>query len=421
MPYQIVEQGGLYYVQNTVTKKKINGKGYPNRAKALTLQQALYANVPEARQAAATAPKPYGNVTYADPKNGKYPIDSEEHVRAAWSYINVAKNAAKYPLNGVTLDSVKSKIRGAMKRHGVKESAFAIMPTLMPSDVIPLDDLFDCPACDGGIAPDGSVCKDCAGTGQLLVHPDVITATAFVLEGQNGNMFLTGPATDVVSHFSEKAATNTDFMYLRGRYVEADSPNRNLAMWSSKDLQLGQPTVAGGPLNWLHEERHIIGAIMDSRLVGSRATAGDQIGTHIEVAAAIWPFIYPQEARAIEAASANRQCWLSMECVSREVQCLDTPGRPGCGETFPYEVTVGANSRACAHLMGRTSVRRFIDPRFLGGGVILPPKRPGWAHADATVMRHAAEQVERQAAAQEGLDEEEAREMVAAILQWSAA
>lgn len=62
-------------------------------------------------------PKPYGNVPYADPKNGKYPID-RAHVKAAWAYINQAKNAAKYPLNGVSLASVKARIRAAMKKFG---------------------------------------------------------------------------------------------------------------------------------------------------------------------------------------------------------------------------------------------------------------------------------------------------------------
>ena len=38
----------------------------------------------------------YGDVQFADPTNHKYPIDSEEHVRAAWSYINHKDNAAKY-------------------------------------------------------------------------------------------------------------------------------------------------------------------------------------------------------------------------------------------------------------------------------------------------------------------------------------
>lgn len=63
--------------------------------------------------------KPYGDVKYADPKNGKYPIDTEKHVRAAWAYINVPENAAKYPLNGVTVSQVKARIRAAMKKLGI--------------------------------------------------------------------------------------------------------------------------------------------------------------------------------------------------------------------------------------------------------------------------------------------------------------
>lgn len=54
---------------------------------------------------------------YADPKNKKYPIDSE-HVQAAWSYINMPKNASQYPLNGVTLSEVKARIKAAMQKHG---------------------------------------------------------------------------------------------------------------------------------------------------------------------------------------------------------------------------------------------------------------------------------------------------------------
>ena len=69
-----------------------------------------------------TKAKPYGDVTYADPKNGKYPVDTEEHARAAWSYINMPKNAAKYPLNGVSLSEVKDRIRAACKKFGIDTS-----------------------------------------------------------------------------------------------------------------------------------------------------------------------------------------------------------------------------------------------------------------------------------------------------------
>jgi HK97 family phage prohead protease len=76
-------------------------------------------------RATAPVPKtaPYGNVAYADPKNKKYPVDTKAHAKAAWAYINMPKNAAKYPLNGVTLASVKAKIMAACKKFGIETNA----------------------------------------------------------------------------------------------------------------------------------------------------------------------------------------------------------------------------------------------------------------------------------------------------------
>lgn len=71
------------------------------------------------------AKEPYGDVTYADPgyqadKKKRYPLDSEQHVKAAWSYINVPKNAAKYSSN--QLARIKGKIKSAAKKYGIKIS-----------------------------------------------------------------------------------------------------------------------------------------------------------------------------------------------------------------------------------------------------------------------------------------------------------
>lgn len=60
---------------------------------------------------------------YADPKNKKYPIDTAARVRSALSYISNSKNASVYPLNGVTLASVKAKIMAAAKKFGIETSA----------------------------------------------------------------------------------------------------------------------------------------------------------------------------------------------------------------------------------------------------------------------------------------------------------
>jgi HK97 family phage prohead protease len=76
------------------------------------------------------APKPYGNVKYADPKNGKYPVDTAAHAKAAWSYINQSDNAAQYPMNGVTLAEVKSRIMAACKKFGIQVSESNSRPRL---------------------------------------------------------------------------------------------------------------------------------------------------------------------------------------------------------------------------------------------------------------------------------------------------
>lgn len=63
----------------------------------------------------------YGDVTFADPTNHKYPIDTPEHVRAAWSYINHKDNAAKYDRDEVK--AIKNRIKRAAKKHGVEIEA----------------------------------------------------------------------------------------------------------------------------------------------------------------------------------------------------------------------------------------------------------------------------------------------------------
>ena len=74
---------------------------------------------------AADDKKPYGDVKYADPgyKEGvkRYPIDTEAHARAAWSYINMPKNQSGY--SSEELASIKGRIKAALKRFGVDRVA----------------------------------------------------------------------------------------------------------------------------------------------------------------------------------------------------------------------------------------------------------------------------------------------------------
>jgi hypothetical protein len=60
----------------------------------------------------------YGDVEFADTVNHKYPIDTPEHVRAAWSYINHKDNAAKYDRDEVK--TIKERIKRAARKHDVE-------------------------------------------------------------------------------------------------------------------------------------------------------------------------------------------------------------------------------------------------------------------------------------------------------------
>lgn len=51
---------------------------------------------------------------FADTKNKKYKLDSEEQIRAAWSYVNMPKNAGKY--SAKDLQTIKDRIIAAWKK-----------------------------------------------------------------------------------------------------------------------------------------------------------------------------------------------------------------------------------------------------------------------------------------------------------------
>jgi hypothetical protein len=150
------------------------------------------------------------------------------------------------------------------------------------------------------------------------------TRTAGVVDGLDGSEF--------AEHFRREMSATGPHLWVSGRYVGAEKANSNGAYWSTSDLQSGEASVAHGPVNWLHEERHVIGAIAGSRFVDREVADAAGLNPHIVALAAVWPWLYPGEARLIEQASEAGSLWFSMECVSREVACIDE----SCGKSLPY-------------------------------------------------------------------------------------
>lgn len=246
--------------------------------------------------------------------------------------------------------------------------------------------------------------------------PEKPTASAFMVENHETNRVVI--ATPIVA---ETAKFNADDFLLkfRGRLVEAETANSNGAFWSQGDLEFGLPSVAHGPLNWGHDPAAIIGTLVDPLLV-SAERAAEGIGPHIQTGAVVWAFLFREKARALANFIDAGQAWFSMECVSNEIACV---GPNGCGAVMPYVDAQTRSGVACEHVKERASHRRFVDPVFQGAAVIVPPQAPGWRDANITSMglqQDAQAQVEAADLHLPGLADDEARQMVASILQWSA-
>ena len=97
------------------------GGGFTNRPIAKGLVPINFSELFEVKAKAFANKKPYGDVKYADPgyqKDGvkRYPLDTEKHIRAAWSYINVPSNAKKYTSSQVS--SIKARENSYTMRSG---------------------------------------------------------------------------------------------------------------------------------------------------------------------------------------------------------------------------------------------------------------------------------------------------------------
>lgn len=76
---------------------------------------------PEEQKGAPKSPPkgyPESKSKYADPVNFKYPIDTEEHVRAALAYIGQARNRKKYEAK--ELAYIETRIHAAAKKFGIE-------------------------------------------------------------------------------------------------------------------------------------------------------------------------------------------------------------------------------------------------------------------------------------------------------------
>lgn len=108
-------------VNNIMDKFRGDVEQYVKTVKSLTVDEVIAKakkrkDVSEADK--KHAEKEYGDVTYADETNKKYPIDTKEHAKAALSYWGMAKNRGKY--SPEDQKKIGGRIRSAAKKFGIE-------------------------------------------------------------------------------------------------------------------------------------------------------------------------------------------------------------------------------------------------------------------------------------------------------------
>lgn len=179
---------------------------------------------------------------------------------------------------------------------------------------------------------------------------------------------------------------NPAFKWVLGKYVEADNANSNMQYWSLEDLRKSHKTIRNSPLNLLHKPKYVVGSYVDTELVYPMTDEAEDLTSNpfIEALAVYWKYYFAEEFGKVEEAHARGDLYFSMECVSETITEVWPDGT--LGETFKYmgpshqSYSEAINSRECA--------RKFNEPHFLGGALIIPPTRPGWKKAEVKEISH---------------------------------
>lgn len=222
-----------------------------------------------------------------------------------------------------------------------------------------------------------------------------------IVQGLSGFHLLT--ALEVLDQGVETAASwaadhivpQPDLGWIVARYVEADKPNRNGHIFPLDQLKASYGNVVHKPLNMLHRRHHVIGAFTAAKLMDgalnkmgqSKATttrvpmaaaeiaASAVMNPHVETLAAVWKYAFPDEYAATVQAFKEGSAFVSMEAVPKTMTCM------ACQGEFAYMGM--AHDSYCAHLLASPRAPRILnDAHFVGGGIIIPPTRPGWGQAD---------------------------------------
>lgn len=178
------------------------------------------------------------------------------------------------------------------------------------------------------------------------------------------------------------AAPNSNIVWLRGQYVEADSPNRNADQWTADELVIKALTPVLMPITVMHDMRSAVGTIADAKLLTPEKDGVPR--ARIDTALAVWEHRFPEVAAECKINAGQGTLMQSMECLSPYYDC-STCGvmiqRTANWQDVWREHVAGHSGDVSAS--GVPSARILRSVTFTGVGLIFGTRGAQGAYKDA--------------------------------------
>ena len=104
---------------------------------------------------------------------------------------------------------------------------------------------------------------------------------------------------EMAAEFS-RTDLNPGFVWIAGRYVQANNANRNGHFWTFDDLQKGEQSIRYTPMNVLHKWDKPVGTLVETKIVHREDVmeGSDRLLPEIQAMGVLWEFNFPEIAQA---------------------------------------------------------------------------------------------------------------------------
>lgn len=172
------------------------------------------------------------------------------------------------------------------------------------------------------------------------------------------------------------AAPNPNISWFRGRYVEADRPNDNGAMWPSSELAIASVTPMLMPVTVMHDPRTAVGLIADIAL---RHKSDEVPRSRLDSVLGVWAHRFPDVVEEAQANYAAGTLMQSMECLPQSYDC------GSCGKSYPKLPGGAEKANWCTHLRDEyaSTARIMRNVTFTGTGLIFGSRGATGAYTEA--------------------------------------